>query len=282
MLKVLEVEGAIERDGAKYRRTLEPWTYPTDRLAHITEQRRAEQRIMDEYLESDACLMELLGRVLDDPSATRCGRCSRCTGERIDVELDHALVVAAQEHLRRQPLEIDPRKLWAAGGRIPAEHRIEPGRALSFWGDGGWGRMVKEQRADGHFTDELVGALVRLVREWAPEPAPTWAAFVPSRRAPDPVRDLAARVARGLGLALHDAVRRVRDAPPQVEMENRAQQHANVAGAFAVDGPLPPGPVLLVDDVVDSRWTLTEVGSCLRQAGSGAVLPVALAQANGG
>jgi len=40
---------------------------------------------------------------------------------------------------------------------------------------------------------------------------------------------------------------------------------------------VPSGPVLLVDDVVDSGWTLTVVAALLRQAGSGPVWPVALA-----
>ena len=71
MLKVLEVEGAVAKDGTKYRRTAEAWTYPTERIEHITEQRRAEQQVMTDYLASDTCLMELLGRALDDPTADR-------------------------------------------------------------------------------------------------------------------------------------------------------------------------------------------------------------------
>ena len=39
------------------------------------------------------------------------------------------------------------------------------------------------------------------------------------------------------------------------------------------------GPVLLVDDLVDSRWTLTVAGSLLRDAGAGPVFPFALAVA---
>ena len=37
------------------------------------------------------------------------------------------------------------------------------------------------------------------------------------------------------------------------------------------------GPVLLVDDLVSSRWTLTVAGRALRQTGVPAVLPFALA-----
>ena len=53
----------------------------------------------------------------------------------------------------------------------------------------------------------------------------------------------------------------------------------NVLGAFAVAGSVAASPVLLVDDVVESRWTLTAVGIMLREAGSGPVVPFALARA---
>ena len=37
------------------------------------------------------------------------------------------------------------------------------------------------------------------------------------------------------------------------------------------------GPVLLVDDIIDSGWTMTVIAALLRQAGSDEVYPVALA-----
>jgi ATP-dependent DNA helicase RecQ len=281
MLKALEVEGAIEKQGFTYRRTSEPWAYPAERIEHVTAQRRAEQQVMEEYLSSDTCLMELLGRVLDDPTAGKCGRCSRCTGERIEVELDPKLVRAAQEYLRRDPLVIDPRRMRAAGGRIPKDVQIEAGRALSEWGDGGWGRLVKEQRAAGAFSDELVYALADVAGKWGPAPRPAWVTFVPSTRAPGMVASLATRLAQRLDLPLHAVFRKTRDTPPQADMENSMQQYENIAGAFEIDGDVPDGPVLLVDDLADSRWTLAVTGARLRKAGSGPVFPLVLATGGG-
>ncbi|MEP6622816.1 MAG: RecQ family ATP-dependent DNA helicase [Acidimicrobiia bacterium] len=281
MLKILEVEGVVDRDGTKYRRTAMAWTYPTERIENVTAQRRAEQQVMDDYIDSPTCLMALLGRALDDPTATACGRCSRCTGTSLPVALDHALVVEAQEYLRSQPLTIDPRKMQAVGGRIPADRQLESGRSLSFLGDGGWGRLVREQRASGHFADELVDAVVRLIRQWGPEPRPTWVTSVPSTRDPALVRSLAERIAAGLDLAHIPAVASTRTTAPQREMENSAQQHANVMDAFTTVDPVPAGAVLLVDDIAVSRWTLTEVGGVLRDAGAGPVLPVTLAVGGG-
>jgi ATP-dependent DNA helicase RecQ len=62
-------------------------------------------------------------------------------------------------------------------------------------------------------------------------------------------------------------------------MANSAQQVANVRGAFAVTGSMPAGPVLLVDDVRFSGWTLAMVAGQLRRRGAGPVYPLTLATA---
>jgi len=49
--------------------------------------------------------------------------------------------------------------------------------------------------------------------------------------------------------------------------------------AMAARLPGLAGPVLLIDDLVESRWTLTIAARLLRQAGAGTVLPFALAAA---
>jgi len=59
------------------------------------------------------------------------------------------------------------------------------------------------------------------------------------------------------------------------------QQVGNVYRAFKVKAYVPEVPVLLVDDLVDTRWTMTVAGLCLRIAGSGPVHPLALATAYG-
>jgi ATP-dependent DNA helicase RecQ len=84
-----------------------------------------------------------------------------------------------------------------------------------------------------------------------------------------------------LDLPVVDVVGKVRDGPQQRSMRNSAHQHANVDGAFEVSGVIPQGPVLLVDDLVDSRWTLTEVTRRLRLAGAEQVFPIALASTMG-
>jgi ATP-dependent DNA helicase RecQ len=286
MLKILDVEGAVERvSAAIYTRTGQPWVYDEERVERVTAARRAEQAAMAGYVRTKDCLMAFLRRQLDDPEPAPCGRCANCTGRQWDLAVDPAAVAAAGAYLRSATLAIEPRKQWmgAVSGlpyNIPAELRLEEGRSLSIYGDGGWGSVVRGRRQAGKaYPTELVDAAIRRVRSWAPEPAPVWVTYVPSARAPEAVAGLARRLAGALGVPFVDAVVRTRPAPPQDEMANSAQQLRNVHGAFAVRGEIPAGPVLLVDDIHDSRWTLTVVGAALRQAGSGPVHPFTLAQA---
>jgi ATP-dependent DNA helicase RecQ len=105
--------------------------------------------------------------------------------------------------------------------------------------------------------------------------------WVPSRRAPGLVADLATGLASELRLPALDCIEKLVDNPPQKAMENSAQQVKNLLDGFGLRAEVPSGPVLLVDDVVDSRWTFTIVGGLVRAAGCPAVHPVALASATG-
>ena len=142
--------------------------------------------------------------------------------------------------------------------------------------DGGWGGLVRKGLEAGEFADALVEAAAELVgKRWRPDPPPTWVTCVPSTSRPEVVAGFAERLAAALGLPFRPVVVKTRETKPQLELENSQQQFSNVWGAFAVDGSVPPGePVLLVDDLVDSRWTLTVVGAALLEAGSGPVSPV--------
>jgi ATP-dependent DNA helicase RecQ len=102
---------------------------------------------------------------------------------------------------------------------------------------------------------------------------------MPSLRSGALVPDFAQRLAAALGLPFGAVLQRVTDGPPQREMANAAQQVANVRGAFAVAGAPRPEPVLLVDDIRFSGWTLAMVAGQLRQKGAGPVFPFTLATA---
>jgi ATP-dependent DNA helicase RecQ len=91
------------------------------------------------------------------------------------------------------------------------------------------------------------------------------------------VPDFARRLAQALELPFHAALEKTSERPEQKDMANSTQQARNLDGALDVRPPIPHGPVLLVDDMVDSRWTLTVAAWLLRRRGSGPVWPLALA-----
>ncbi|UTI65736.1 RecQ family ATP-dependent DNA helicase [Paraconexibacter antarcticus] len=280
MLKILEVEGAVAKDGTRWRTTGADWVYDAERYAQITALRRAEQAAMAALGADGRCLMRALQEELDDPDPADCGRCSVCTAPRYDVEPDPALVAAATRTLRSRPLTLDPKKMapdreTGAMKKLPVDVLVEEGRALARAGDDGWDPLIRAGLDGGRVSDELVQALADLVRDWRPDVG--WVAAVPSRREGDPVSDVAARVAAALGLPFAPVVSRADPArPPQSRMRNAAQQAENVRGAFAVGGDVPAGGCLLVDDLRQSGWTLAMVGGQLRRRGAPAVYPLAL------
>ena len=187
--------------------------------------------------------------------------------------------IAPLRFLRGNDIDIDPRKQWADLKRIPKELQVERGKVLCQYGDGGWGERVEAQLLAGAIDDDLVDALVGLVRTWRPHPRPTWVTAVPSLRRPRAGRVARARVSpRSSACATSRRSCRFVRSPPQSEMSNTSQQAANVAGAFALSDPIPDGPVLLVDDLIASRWTVATIGAVLRESGSGPVFPIALAR----
>ena len=229
--------------------------------------------------------MEFLIRALDgDP-----GNLAPPTLPPLPAIADPFLVQEAIAYLRRTSLPIEPRKAWPAvempryrlSGRIAGKLQAEPGKALCVWGDAGWGSLVRQGKyLERHFSDELVKACAALLQEWNPRPAPIWVTCVPSLRHPDLVPDFAQRLARFLDLPFDAVLKKTENRPEQKTMENSAQQARNIDGSLAISAKrLRAGPVLLVDDMVDSRWTLTVAAWLLRSHGSGEVLPLALSLA---
>jgi ATP-dependent DNA helicase RecQ len=282
MLKVLDVEGAVARSGSAWVALPgADWRYDGERYAAVTALRRAEQAAMAQFGADGRCLMRALQEELDDPEPADCGRCAVCTEPRFDGPLDRELVRQAALHLRSRPLVLDVKKMApgpdGAMKKLPDDVRADEGRALARLGDGGWDPVVQAGRRAGRFDDELVGAAAEAVRRWGAEVA--WVAAVPSLRSGPLVPEFAERLAAALGIPFAAVLERTTDGPPQREMANSVQQVANVRGAFAVRGELPPGPCLLVDDVRFSGWTLAMIAGQLRKRGAPAVLPFALSTA---
>ena len=293
-LKFLSVENPapIIKDGLLWQRTPVPYHMDHERIRRLTEQRMIEWREMQSYLETDGCLMRFLAMTLDDEHSQPCGRCASCLGRPIvESSFGHAQAVSAARFLRQSEIPLvcnkqaarDAFTAYSFRGSLAVELRAETGRILSRWGDAGWGQVVADDKRQGHFRDELVGAVAEMLRNrWKPDPPPEWLTCVPSQNHPDLVPNFARRLAKALQLPFMPIVTKTRHNEPQKTQQNRFHQCQNLDGAFQIDGSVPEGAVLLVDDIVDSGWTMTVIAALLRQAGSGPVWPVALATASAG
>lgn len=290
VLKLLEVDGAVSETYEKkviWFRTLNPWKPDTQRIERVLGLRRAELAQLQAYVNHTGCLMEFLQKALDDPQPEPCGRCANCRGVGFSSQVSAALLKQAEDFLKGRNIHILPRRHWplslfsAESSLIPEEWRNAPGRSLCYYGDPGWGQQVRVGKyVHNHFSDDLVDAAFALVRDrWRPDPFPTWVAAIPSRRHPLLVPGLAGRLAERLGLPFLPVLQRTLDAPEQKTMQNSVMQARNVLGTLAVAGKIPNEPVLLVDDILDSGWTLATAGYLLRKQGSGPVHPFTLAKA---
>ncbi len=300
LMNILEVDGAVARSGTGWIRTDNPWAYNGELATTLSELRRIESQQMLQWARFDGCRLRFLRDALDDASAVDCGRCDNCTkGSHWQRAPDAVLVANANDFLRGGELVIEPRKQWPSGlavpkGRIPADRQAEPGRALARFGDGGWSTPLAAlidaaDRGDEIVVpDQLVDALTAVLKAWPWEQRPTWICPMPSRRRSSLIRTVADRLGTLGKLPVHQALRSMstetgtsQSATYQAEQANSAHQVANLWGRIVADPtalPLDPaiasGPVLLIDDEADTRWTLTVAAFELTGIGAGQVLPL--------
>jgi ATP-dependent DNA helicase RecQ len=292
MLKVLDVDGAVQRVQGGWVATGRPWTYDAERYARVAEAREREQQAMLGYLRTTECRMRYLREQLDDPEATDCGRCDNCGGVTLSSSVSEAAVAEAGQRLSRPGVVLEPRRMWPTAltnlgldlkGKIAAG--AEPGRTVARLTDLGHGQalraLFREDTPDGPVPPGLAQAVMDVMKDWSSE----WAArpdaivVVESATRPTLVRDLAEGLSRVMQVpvvgtwAIHDP-----SVPPRAGASNSAQRVAAVRRRGGLDAEVPPGAtVLLVDDQVASGWTLTVAATAIRAAGADAVLPLALA-----
>jgi len=293
MLKVLDVDGAVRRVKGGWIATGRPWRYDRERYERVAVERRREQQAMLDYIATAGCREEFLRRRLDDPAARPCGRCDNCTGRHWPTRVDDAAVRQARRRLSRPGVDIAPRRMWPTGvkgdlgvsGRIPPAELAEPGRALGRLTDIGWGDRLRalfaENAPDAEVPDDVFEAVVKVLAAWEWRERPVAVVTIASRSRPRLVAGLGRRIARVGRLPYLGEIAAV--APRAPRRHNSAQRLRTVwrslapAPELAAAIPSLRGPVLLVDDRVETGWTMTVAARHLRLLGAPAVLPLALA-----
>lgn len=284
-VELLEIEGAISRDGSVLFRTANKWQPDLDRIQKVTAQRYLELKQMQEYLIYKGCLMEFLERALDDPNSKPCGKCENCIGKNFSPVLNPELLVKARYFLTTLEIVIEPRKRFYNNQSITKDFQVCSGRALCYYMDSGFGELVHHGKyVNNHFDEKLISASVDLInKHWDfSGTKPEWVTAIPSKKRPMLVYEFAEKLAHELNLPFVPIFDRSVDAPPQKTMENSALQAENVQNSLQLVNKPQPGSVLLVDDIIDSRWTMTIAGKLLRENGSGLVYAFALACASKG
>ncbi|MDT0187536.1 DEAD/DEAH box helicase [Microbacterium sp. ARD31] len=292
MLKVLDVDGAVQRVQGGWVATGRPWAYDAERYARVAEAREREQQAMLGYLRTTECRMRYLREQLDDPDAADCGRCDNCGGLTLSTSVSDAAVAEAGERLSRPGVVLEPRRMWPTAlanlgldlkGKIA--DAAEPGRVVARLTDLGHGQalraLFREDTPDGPVPPGLAQAVMDVMKDWSSEwtSRPDAIVVVESATRPTLTRDLADGLSRVMQVPVVGAWA-IRDdsVPPRAGQSNSAQRVAAVRRRGGLDADVPPGAtVLLVDDQVATGWTLTVAAAEIRAAGAGAVLPLALA-----
>ena len=285
-----------------WRLTTNSLVYPHDLIADQLQARRAELDQFDQILDGKQCLMQSIRIALNDGAPRPCGRCSRCTGKPLLLpQFPPDLAEAAARFERDTLTPIKPRQWWcktkestlalqmelARTRNIGAEFRIEPGYSLCAWGRDWLGRIVRDagdqaDRFPVQVHEEATALLKYRHDKWAAGRTVRWIAIVPSRSSSKRLEALASDLSDELEIPIIDVieVNNVNRKKQQYQL-NTYHQLSNLKDAFTIRRDLVSSePVLLLDDCVRSKWTLTWLGALLREAGSGPVFPLVVSSAS--
>ncbi|MEZ0357039.1 RecQ family ATP-dependent DNA helicase [Mycobacterium sp. SA01] len=292
VLKVLDVDGAVQRVKGGWIGTGQQWTYDEERYRTLDAARRREQQAMLDYQNSTGCRMAFLRAQLDDPELSAqdsCGRCDNCSGSRFTAEVDERALDATNDRLQQCGVEVAPRRIWPTGMAklgVDVSGRIDDGplegRAIGRLTDLGWGTRLRRllDAPDGPVPDEFVRAAIAVLADWPWETRPEAVMGLDSSTHPILIRSVVDRLGQA-GRLTNLGTLHYRPTRRPVTAVNSAYRVAALHDAWQEPDftalQQVPRTVLLVDDVTDTGWTLTTAARCLRRAGVSEVLPFALA-----
>ena len=297
MLKVLDVDGAVKRVEGGWLGTGISWHHDSERYERVAAARIAEQRAMLEYVDTAGCRLEYLRQCLDDPLASPCGRCDNCAGKHVPESISRETLGELRAFVGRVGVRVLPRTQWPTGlrllriplsGRIKTEEMAETGRVIARLTDLGWGeelRALFDSQGDSRLPRKVEGLVQRVLEDWQAEVnfnAEGLVAITSTRR-PRLVDSFSQCVAELLALPILGSLSPTE--VPDSTKANSARRVAALYGRIVASETLADelagrkGSILLIDDLVDSGWTMTLGSRALRRMGVESVLPLAIASA---
>jgi ATP-dependent DNA helicase RecQ len=283
LLKIIAVDGAVQKVPGGWQATGKGWHYDQRKWAELRGVRAAEADLMRQYAHGAGCLMQFLQLALDDPDPSPCGRCSVCTGQLPQPGSRPAqeTVHAARRFFRGLDTVVQPRKQWPSHvdgvkGKIGF---MSEGRAIAFADDPAWQDALDQLwQHDAAAPSEILDAAVEVLKRWSRSwNRPTAVVGMPSRRFPTLIGSVAAHLATVGRLPLVDALT-ISGPRPTDDAASGVRVRELLHGLEVTPGAKLSGPVLLVDDTIRSRWTMTVAGKLLSKAGASEVFPFAVHQ----
>jgi ATP-dependent DNA helicase RecQ len=172
-------------------------------------------------------------------------------------------------------------------GKIPATQTAEPGRAIGRLTDIGWGSMLRTLLAEGApdepVTEPVMAAAIKVLAAWDWAQRPVGVLTLPSRTRPRLITSFGRRLASVGRLPYLGALAYTGDAGPGPRRHNSAQRLSSLWHVLEVPGDVRgavgglDGPVLVIDDRIETGWTMTVAARLLREAGAPGALPLVLA-----
>lgn len=282
----LMITSAIYKEKSIYRRGLNKYVLDQEGFLRVKASKYKELEDINTFINIDTCYMRYISDSFDDPFAEDCGKCCNCIGEPIFNPIpSKKSLIASERYIRGAHQTIYPRKQFPIRyndiTRIKPELQNETGFALCYYNDSGYGEYVREDKEkNGSYREELVSETVLLINKMAIINNDTIIMYVPSLRRPNLVEEFAHKVGAKLNVEVRDSIVKTIDSPEQRFMQNSIRQFENVKDAYqVVDDTINERNIILIDDVCDSRWTLTYIGYELKQKGANKVYPYAIALA---
>lgn len=284
VLMFLENEGAIFIESKKFYASPNSYIYNEKHYNEIKQEKKKELEQMRELLNTKECYSKFVVNCLDDFSAKGCGKCSNCLGKTVfDNDITPKDMEEALQYVNSLIIKFSPRKRWP--NKKYSENTIiefinQEGITLSKYGDVGYGELVKKDKYENkQFCDELLGKSFDVLKKVVKDNDITALTYVPSLRS-NIVKNFAERLAKKLDIEFIETLTK-KPAREQKHMQNSVFQCDNAFNSFhIIENINVPKNILLIDDMVDSKWTFTVCGYKLMENGAEKVFPFALADSS--
>ena len=285
VVEFLEKEEYIYKEGYHYYRTIKEFKYNKEKYEKITQIRKDEQEEFIEYTKTSECYNKVIVNNLNCYPEHSCGVCRNCLGyDKYSSKVSEDAIKKAIESREKILLPILPRKIIPKtnyNDKITIKKPNEEGICLAKYGEPEYGLLVKKEKYGNNeeFSSKLIDKTVSVLKNIIIKENIEAITYVPSLRS-EIVKNFANQVSEKLGIPCMNLIDKT-EGRKQKELDGSIYQCENAIKTFHIKKMLIiPKKVILIDDIVDSKWTLTICGYLLTENGVNKVFPFALADSS--